>query len=117
MFVFPFFEAENDENQIAGSRRKKKEFISKFTENLGMDHLQEVVGQFRRDFLDLSDDNYDFLRREASSTLSKAFSLETSQLETLINECRNNLSPEEIMARVEALTTTDCEFVLDGTYM
>ena len=117
MFVHPCFEAESEEDQVQGPRRKKKEFVPKFSENLGMDHLEEEVGQFRKDYLDLSDENYDFLRKQASSTLSKAFSLELSELETLIRECRNDLSPEQVMAKVEALTTTDCELVLDGTYM
>ena len=109
---------DDDEEEVEDEEtgRKKRVRILKFNENLNMDHMEDIVGEFQKEYLNLKDENYDFLRKDASSTLSKAFSLSSDQLETLVIECRG-LSSSEIKEKVEELTTNDLEVVIDGTYI
>ena len=96
-------------------RRTKK--YPRYDDQLGMDHLSDVVGNFRKEFLDLKETDYDFLRKEGALTLSKAMAMDVGELEDLVLQCRNGLTSYEIREKVEALQTKDLEKVLDGTYM
>ena len=74
------------------------------------------VGQFFKDYTELNDDLYDFLKKRGSSALSKALSMPLDELESLITRCEN-LPPDDVKALVETKETSDLECIVDGTYM
>ena len=74
------------------------------------------VGQFFKDYTELNDDLYDFLKQQGSSALSKALSMPLDELENLITRCEN-LPPDDVKKLVETHETSDLECIVDGTYM
>ena len=61
--------------------------------------------------------DYDVMLSTGSSTLSKAMSLSLEELGILVAECRSELTPEQIKAKVETIKTKSLDLVCDGTYI
>ena len=93
----------------------QEERVLPYEENLGLDNV-EGHGRFIHDFLDFNLLDYEVIRSQGSSCLSKAMALPLPQLEALVMECRT-LPPVEIKEKVELLKSRDLEIVIDGTYM
>ena len=93
-----------------------EERVRPYEQNLGLDNI-EGSGQFLHDYLDFNRLDYEDLLTNGASTLSKAMSLSREELEQLVEECRDGLTPEQIKVKVEALKTTNLELVCDGTYI
>ena len=89
--------------------------VHPYERNIGLDHVEDA-GEFRREFLSFNQ-NYELLLTKGSSTLSKAMSIPLENLEHLVLECRNGLTPAQIKDKVEEIRTNDLELVCDGTYM
>ena len=94
----------------------QEERVLPYEKNTGLDDVLGH-GQFVHDYLDFNRLDYELLLTSGASTLSKAMSLSKEDLESLIYECRNELTIEQVKARIEAIRVPDLELVCDGTYM
>lgn len=94
----------------------QEERVLPYEKNTGLDDVQGH-GQFVHDYLNFNRLDYEILLTSGASTLSKAMSLSREDLESLIEECRNELTNEQIKTRIESIRVPDLELVCDGTYM